>query len=325
MAIIKVFKHPLVVDRQKFGPTDQTDPIKVFKTETPLLDLTSEERIYIEKKYQASFEYKPGLCGSTTVDHNDVFNPIRIYNFGCNDVDFIPKNIAIAKIGNVLTYWRLYKEALETGKMDFFRQIEYSFIPVLNDKGEYFPITLKNYSSNICGIPNMEKYEQHILMINYAGDADFVGLPSLPIRTDVNIKLGDENICVSRKSLGISKDLTKKVLNANTIISRISNQEIGEIILGGLSNFNEITQLLVKFTLEKEGTIAPYQLMRTWMKTWNKFSDMDGIEGIVKELREYVNAVYSEDPHSFETINAVSRMVDLMQVMYNHASRYYQE
>jgi hypothetical protein len=314
-----------VVDRQKFGPTDQTDPTKVFKTEIPLLDLTSNQIKHIEENHQSSFDYKPGLCGCTTVDPDDVFNPIRIYNFGCNDIDFIPKNIAIAKIGNVLTYWRLYKEALETGKMDFYRQGEYGFVPVLNDKGEYFPKTLENFSSRICVFPNREKYEHHILMTNYAGDADFVGLPYLPIRTDINIKLGSQDISVSRKSIGISKNLTKKVLNADTNISRISDKEIGEIILGGLSNFNEITQLLVKDTLEREGTIAPYQLMRTWMKTWNQFSDIDRIDAIVEELREHVNAVYSEDPLSFETISAVNRMVESMQVMYSHAARYYQE
>jgi hypothetical protein len=314
-----------MVDIQEFDSTDQTHLIGVFKTETPLLDLTSKQLEIIEDKCQATFSYNPGLCGSTTVDSNDVFNPVRIYNFSCNNVDFIPENIAIAKIGDVLTYWRLYKEALETGKMDFYRQIEYGFIPVLNDKGEYFPKTLENLSSKICAFPNREKYEHHILMINYAGDADFVGLPSLPIRTDINIKLGGQDISVSRKRIGISKDLTKKVLNADTNISRISNEEIGEIILGGLSNFNEITQLLVKDTLKREGTIAPYQLMRTWMKTWNQFSDIDGIDAIFEELREHVNAVYSEDPLSFETIRAVSRMVESMQVMYSHASRYYQE
>lgn len=314
-----------MVDRHVFGPTDQTDLTEVFKAETPLLDLTSNQVKYFEEKYQASFSYKPGLCGFTTVDSDDVFNPVRIYNFGYNDVDFIPENIAIAKTGNVLTYWRLYKKALETGKMDFYRQIEYGFVPILNDQGEYSPKAIKNFSSNIYGIPNRKEYDQHILTTNYAGDGDFVGFPSLPIHTDINIKLGDQNISISRKSLGISKGLTKEVLNANTRISKISNEEIGEIILGGLSNFNEVTQLLVRDTLQREGRIAPYQLTRTWMKTWNHFSDIDGIDAIIKELREYVNGVYSEDPHSFETINAVSRMVDSMQVMYNRASRYFQE
>jgi hypothetical protein len=304
-----------------------TDPIETLKGENPILDLTKDQVKQIEEYFQAAYGYKKGLNGTLCVSASDEFNPVRIMEFPRekNKNDFLLRNRAIAKVGLFLEYWRLYGEALKSGQMNFYNQISYSFTPILNKSGEVIPALLSNtslFGDLILEDPEKERYEERIGEINYAGDGDFVGIALGAIATDIKVKINGDIKYFPRWRLGITKSLTKQVGAADTEIRRMRAREITDILWDGKESFDDTTQLLIGETFSSSGTLEGYELLRTWLKSWSRDYD-NVIFEIVREVSNYVNSVYSENPESFETLSAVKRMVELMEVMYQKASRHY--
>lgn len=302
-----------------------SNPIEILKEENPILEFTEDQVNQIEEHFQAEFAYEKGLNGSVCVSSSDEFNPVRISNFPTREEekDILLENMAIAKVGLILEYWKLYGEALKSGKMNFYQQISYSFTPILNESGEIIPALFSNrdfFGKPTLEYPERNKYEYLIMKINYAGDGDFVGRTSGPIPMSIKVKVGDEIKQFPRTRLDIPESLTREVTQVFEDIRRTSEREIGKLIWEGRGNFDTPTQHLIEDTLKESETLGAYGLAKTWIKGWGKYFNLIEIQ---KNVGDYVNSMYTMDPESFKTLSEVERMVELMEIMYQNASRHY--
>lgn len=301
-----------------FNLVEKNNFNKAILKDISLLDLSGDQVRHFEHTKNVEFTYEPGLIGVSFVPYYKIegsINPIQVLEQPLAKTDALPKNRAIAKIGEVTKYWELLSSAAKSTKFNFFRLESFNLLPVYINKEGHSHVNkgkIEWWHRDYGKTP----YPEYIRMINFGGDSDFVGSYEAPKRIPVYMP-DHTRIFVPYSDVGVRSESVNKVFEFAKLVYKSHANEITKIIKSKKQSYPAEVIRAIDITLSNEDTLHPVNIVRS--NILHADASREFLEKLMSFLQQNVNKEFSKNIKNSPTVNAVHNLHSALEKEYQEA------
>jgi len=298
-----------------------------FDGNLPLL-LTSDQKDLLEQHVQAKMDEEVGNVALIQVPilivSDQIPHPVQVKRLPFRDVDVLPKNRAIAEIGEAFTYWQSVNEILRDphANVGFFELKNMTLHPlfILPDSRKFVcTVPISKHDGLLYG---KSKYKSRIEYIDHAGDGNFCGTWRSPLSSVSFQTIDHDEEYVSYEDIGVSKQAVSDVFESARSVWVTRDREFAYILQSIITSQPNKLGPLIMSLIEKRDGIKAHHIVDAYYK--NPCLNETEFYNELECLKHEVNNVFLERRFSSPTVKAVDTYCDTLDRMYLVASQYYQ-